>query len=338
MENQTSLAAFKPNDEDYAFDLTYREYSVRVIRTFAVAELLVCIPFYALLACRWRLTETIHWFMCNFLVSEILRTVATILRGAIESIMLPILQRQIPDNNYSKVTNDMMTFLNTRTVLDGVLEIGHFLSLVFALITLYHYYKQLKNPCVTERCHKSNFIQSLAAWSIAIFYFAIVTGLRIHIDQFLLVFFWDDVITILFYATFIIASTMLLVLLVYLFYLQYPKEDEYMQKNVKMFMRRTNKRIGILAFLILVVVAPAPMMIFVVSVELKKGKSTRSDDVARAVLEDFAQLWLSMLAIVWPFIWISLDSSLNQDFQKFSLLFKKKEIPEKGRVRFLRKQ
>lgn len=320
-------------EEGFSPEQVYRYYSVLTVRGTSIIAMIFDSIFYIVLSCRWRLTEKIHWFMCNFIVSEIVRNLACIIHGVIEINILPVLNRRLPDNmTNADVVNDNMTILDARTVLGGILEVGVFASMVFALITMYYYYKQLKNPFVTERYDKISFAIAAIIWIICILYYAIVVSLRMNMDYFQIMFLVDDSITVIFAVIYIITSIIMFCYVIALFFRKYPT-DKYFKITVKLFTKEISVKISILLIMLFAFMLIANMLIFLTSVELQmvglEMSVSTEIQMARTVVEDLTGLWPSILAILWPFVWLFLDNGLKQETEKFFLWFKQ-DIPKRN--------
>lgn len=294
--------------------LLYVSIIYKLTTVLSSVSLIINLLFYFLITTRWRLTETIHWYVCNFVVSEIIRSLATLMRNIIQK-QLDIL-RERAFSATDNVAKDLENQLNSREVLYTAISVCTSTTMLFGLISLVTFCNRLKNPYIVQRFDKYCAIVSGAIWSVAICYFATFSNFRIQsildYDK------YDNIFSIIFIIIFFAFG-------IYVCWigakLIFDRIESKNNSDTLIAARRRNAMKVYCCMVILIVLfAIGAMNLFVNVAQLMK--TLKINRIYQRIVDDANTLCVFILGIVWPFIWIALDSAFAQELQKIKFWLK----------------
>lgn len=307
-----------------------------MLRLSATLSFLVNTCFYCFLCCRWKLSKNIHWLLCNFSISEIIRALAVVIHGILWErlmIMHPIYYAYQEGKNSSKTSTTKLdsnflesysTITYTKDILRPIIDVCVSTSDIFVLLIITQFYFYLKSPWSSERLNSSNIVLVLTIWVSSIMYtvFMFIFG-DAKFDEMLIVYEYCAIAEVIFNCVYFLSLIVLLFLTYRLFYYNYLELcsnvynfNDTVMKNVYAYRQRGIRVLMSLIFLIIVPVIVTCLESFNDVIPFIK------DPVIPVTMVASKSVYLFMLGSLWPFLWIHLDWGMGKELRNASKYLK----------------
>lgn len=316
---------------------TWETFLLWIIRLSASFAFLANTCFYCFLCCRWKLAKNIHWLLCNFAISELIRALAVFTFGILWEKLL-IMNHIYPayedeENMYSntstvKMDNNFLdsynAIIHAKSILLSITDTCLFTTDLFVLLIITQFYFHLKSPWSSEKLNFRHIILVLTIWLCCVLYtvFMFIFGDAIN-DQELVVYHYYATAAIIFNGIYFLCTIILLILAYRLFsynsielWSNVCMLNDTVMRN-EYFCRQNSIRF--LIGLILFIIPPS----FVAWLEsLNEITHFIEGFTIPDIIREAKSVYMFLFGSFWPFIWIYLDSGMGNECRKASKYLK----------------